>query len=171
MAKTHFKKLMNPNYLGSWAIDEGKTLTATVKNVNTEKVVGENGQNEECMVMHFTENVKPLILNATNAKKMQKLTKSPYIEDWCGKRIVIGTEKVKAFGDVVDAVRIKSLASGSAKPTTETASAPTESTLVCEECGGVLVEGFGMTPEQLAAYTKEKYKKCLCSDCAMKQVK
>lgn len=168
MAKTHFKKLQNPNYLGSWAIDEGKTLTATVKSVGKEKVIGENGQSEDCPVMHFNEeSIKPLILNATNAKKMQKLTKSPYIEDWVGKKIVIGVEKVKAFGDIVDAIRIKSLASGSVK--TATADTPQATNLVCESCGNPITEGFGMSADALAKYTKEKYGKQLCSTCAMSQ--
>jgi hypothetical protein len=34
---------------------------------------------------------------------LEKLFKTPYIEDWSGRKIQIGVESVKAFGDVVDA--------------------------------------------------------------------
>ena len=38
----------------------------------------------------------------------------------------------------------------------------------CEECGQV-IEGFGkMNADEMAAYTKQKYNKCLCADCAQK---
>ena len=46
-------------------------------------------------------------LNATNAKTITKVLKSPHIDDWAGKRIVLGVEMVAAFGDRVEAIRVQ----------------------------------------------------------------
>jgi hypothetical protein len=106
--KTPWKKLMNPDYLGAYSLDDGNgkynDITATIQYVNVENVTGPDGKKEDCAVAHFAErDLKPMILNATNMKTLEKLFKSKYIEDWAGRKIQIGVEAVKAFGDVVDA--------------------------------------------------------------------
>ena len=51
-----------------------------------------------------------MILNKINSKTIEKVYDTPYIEDWIGKKVQIGIEhNVKAFGDVVDALRIRKL--------------------------------------------------------------
>jgi len=57
-------------------------------------------------VVYFTENVKPMILNVTNCKAIEALYGS-YIEDWTGRSVQVYSEKVKAFGQLVDALRIR----------------------------------------------------------------
>ena len=57
-------------------------------------------------MVYFVENYKPLILNSTNSRGIERLAKSPYIEDWKGVKLNLEIQKVKAFGDVVDAIRI-----------------------------------------------------------------
>lgn len=158
---THWKKLTNPDYLGSYAFDPGEEKIGTIAYVREESVVGADGKKEDCTVAHFAEkDLKPLILNATNCKAITKLYKTPFIEDWAGKRIVMRVQAVKAFGEVVDAVRIK--------PEIPKAAAPDP---ICEECGQI-VKGFGkMNAAQVAKYTKDKYSKVLCSDCAGKVAK
>lgn len=106
---THWKKLTNPNYLGAYSIENGQDLILTIKYVQEEKVIGPDGKKDDCVVCHFSENVKPMILNATNMKTITKLYKTPYIEEWTGKKIQIGIEKVKAFGDVVEALRVRNI--------------------------------------------------------------
>jgi len=157
---THWKKLTNPNYLGSYSIENGQDLILTIKSVKNEMVIGADGKKEECVVCYFNENVKPMILNSTNMKMIAKLYKTPYIEQWAGKQIQIGTEKVKAFGDVVDALRIRNklpkIASNLPIPK-------------CADCSQDISGSNGMLPEQVAAYTKNKYGKQLCSACATKE--
>jgi hypothetical protein len=106
MSKTHWKKLFNYEYLGSYSID-GEDLVLTIASIDLEMVTGNNGKKEECTVCHFAENQKPMILNRTNCKTIEKLYKSPYKEDWIGKQIRIYSEKVSAFGTVTDALRIR----------------------------------------------------------------
>lgn len=107
MALTHWKKLSNPNYLGAYSIEDNKDLILTISVVRQEEVIGPDGKKEECIVCYFSDSEKPMILNSTNAKMIQKLLGTPYIEQWAGHKVQIGVEKVKAFGDVVEALRIR----------------------------------------------------------------
>lgn len=104
--KTHWKKLQNPDYLGAWDFQPNEIKILTVKKVKMEKVTGSGGKKEDCAVCHFIENTKPMILNVTNSKAIGKRMQSDYIEDWQGGKIAVRTEKVNAFGDIVDAVRV-----------------------------------------------------------------
>lgn len=154
---THWKKLTNPDYLGAYALEPGKDLVVTIKSVANEIVTGTDGKKETCTVMRFAENgIKPMVLNATNSKTITKLFKTPYIEQWAGRKIQIYVEKgVKAFGDVVDALRIRPFL-------------PVEQELKCADCGKT-IEGFGTTAASVVAkHTLAKYGKMLCSACAKK---
>lgn len=113
--KTHWRKLKDTNYLGSWDVVD-KDLILTIKNIETKKVSTPDGKTEELPVMTFTEDYKPMILNATNFKNIAKAHGSNFIEDWIGKKISIYITSVKAFGSVVDALRIKPSAPKIEKP-------------------------------------------------------
>lgn len=155
---THWKKLNNPNYLGAYAFEPGEEKTGTIDRVMQEGVTGADGKNEECIVCYFRErDLKPLILNATNCKTITKLYDTPYIENWVGKKITMCVKQVKAFGDVVDAVRIKNKVSGDKVKE-----------IKCEGCGKV-IKGMGQYgPEFVAQKNKERYGKCLCIECGKK---
>jgi len=106
---THWKHEFNYDYLGSYSLlpDEEKTLT--IKETKKVKVKGPDGKDQECFVAYFSEDEKPMILNKTNCKTISKIYNSPYIEQWKGIRIVIIVQQVKAFGDFVDALRVKNI--------------------------------------------------------------
>lgn len=104
---THYKKLQNPDYLGAYDFMQGEERIVTIKKVIVEKVKSERGE-EDCTVCYFNEPYKPMILNVTNCKTITKILGSPYIEEWSGKQFKLIVVKVKAFGEVVDALRIKS---------------------------------------------------------------
>lgn len=152
---THWKKLMNPDYLGGYALTPGQDIIATIKSVGNEEVTGTDGKKEICSVIHFVEDVKPMILNATNNKTIAKLFKTPYIEQWTGKKIQIYTAKVTAFGQEWDALRIRPFL-------------PVEKDLLCADCGKK-IEAFGKTSaEVVAKHTLNTYGRMLCSECATK---
>lgn len=159
---THWKKMTNPDYLGAYAFESGEEKIGTIDYVKQEMVTSGDGKREECIVAHFKEgNLKPLILNATNCKAITKLYKTPYIEQWAGKAIVMRVQPVKAFGEVVDAVRIK--------PEIPKAKAVAqEPGIPCSECKKPIMAASGMTATKLAEYTKTKYGRSLCADCAKK---
>ena len=107
--KTHFKKLKNPDYLGSWdlADQDGnfKNRVLTIKSVSKQMVHDGRGGQEECVTVQFHES-KPMIMNATNLKTINSALGTPYIEEWENQKIEITVQKVKAFGEVHDALRV-----------------------------------------------------------------
>jgi len=108
---THWKKQFNYDYLGAYSLKDGKDVILTMQATKREMVTGGDGKKQECFVCYFKEKadwIKPMILNRTNCKSIEKLYGTPYIEQWCGKQITIYIASgVKAFGDVVDALRIR----------------------------------------------------------------
>lgn len=157
---THWRVTCNPDYLGAWALQPNEEPVLTISSAGIEKVVGTDGKKEECLVIGYREKIGPgkMIINATNSKSIEKLAGSPYIERWPGTQIQVYSEKVKAFGGVVDALRIR--------PFKPKASHPAPN---CNECGQPIQAAYGRSPEALAAYTKEKFQVPLCASCAGKR--
>lgn len=115
--KTHWKKLHNPDYLGAYAFQPNEEIIATISGAKVEPVMGSGGKKEDCMVVRFKEkHIKPLICNVTNSKSISKVAGSEYIEDWEGVTIALFTTEVNAFGDTVQAVRVRSKAPKLTKP-------------------------------------------------------
>jgi len=82
-----------------------------------ENVKDEKGRSEECLTVQWQErDVKPMIINVTNAKAISKVAGSSYIEDWAGVMVTLYTTEVNAFGEVMEAVRIRQTAPRIQKP-------------------------------------------------------
>ena len=148
----------NPNYLGSWDVDElpNREVVLVIETIEDEDVVT-NAQKETCTVCYWTDKAfKPMILNVTNKKTLCKLYKTKDTEKLKGKAVVIGVDKVKAFGDVHDALRIRNKI-----PQMQKKALPK-----CEGCGKDITAAGSMTPDQVADYRKKRYGKALCNDCA-----
>lgn len=150
----------NPNYLGAYDLYDLNVseITVTIKKFTEDDVVA-NGQTSKCAVMHFEESYKPMIINPTNKKVLAKLFHSKLSENLIGKKIIIHYEKVKAFGKIHDALRIKD----------ELPKAAPVQVQKCELCEKSIAGAGKMNPVQMAAYTKSKYGKMLCADCATKE--
>lgn len=103
---THWKKLTNPNYIGAEILQPGQELKLTIEKIVKEQVKTADGT-QECIVAYFVGGKKGMIINKTNAKIITKVLDTPYIEHWSGKSITIYAAKVKAFGDMVEALRVK----------------------------------------------------------------
>lgn len=106
---THWKRLVNPDYLGVYSLDNGKDMTLTIDKVVREVVTSTGGKKEECTVAHFKEKVKPMILNRTNSKMIQRIYATPYIEKWNGKRITVYAATTKLAGEEVECLRIRQM--------------------------------------------------------------
>lgn len=113
--KTHWKKLKNPDYLGSYDFQPGEERVVTVKHVVVEAVKTAEGTGD-CVVVHFMENYKPMIMNTTNGKTLSKLFETPYIEEWKGRSFKLVVKPIKAFGEIVDALRVKNEKVARVKP-------------------------------------------------------
>lgn len=160
MSLTHWKKLDNPDYIGAYAFQPNEEKIVTIKMVRREMVTGAEGKREECTVVHFQENEKPMILNATNGKTIQKIAGTGYIEQWAGVRIALKVEAVKAFGDIVDAVRVSKK-----KPP----QLPKPVVVECYDCHQAIT-GYGkQSAQEFAAYTKSVFGEAVCFDCGQKR--
>ncbi|MDH3769750.1 MAG: hypothetical protein OET79_02020 [Nitrospirota bacterium] len=104
---THWKKNFNYEYLGTYSLESGKDLILTIKGTSQKEVTGANGRKEICFAASFVEDYKPMILNRTNCKIIEKLYKSAFVEDWVGKKIQLYSKKVDAFGTTTDGLRIR----------------------------------------------------------------
>lgn len=158
MDKTHWKKLENPDYLGAYALQPNQDLIVQIKSVGQEEVYNpSNNKKETCTVAHFTDpNVKPMILNVTNCKTISKLYDTPYIEDWSGKYIAVYIAKVKAFGETVEALRIRS-------------KVPTVETFKCTDCGNPITPTASKTVAELVDVSKRNCGRALCLACMKKE--
>ena len=126
-------------------------LTVTIKAYNIEVIRTQKGEIKKG-VLHFEENVKPWIVS----KEKLLPIKNKYgleTDKWIGKKITLYFDPTIRFGrEVTGGVR---------------AEIPREAPLPkCEQCNENITAAGNMTPEQVAAYTKKKYGKALCSKCA-----
>ena len=158
---THWKKLTNPNYLGSYDFEAKEERLLTIDKVIVEQVIDmEKGGSakKDCIVAYFKEACKPMILNKTNCKMVQSLYDTPMIELWAGKKIIVKIERVKAFGKMEDALRIKK----------EVPKVAPVQKIMCEECKGEVVAFSGYSPAQIAGKNKATHGKTLCAACSSK---
>lgn len=112
MEKTHWKKKFNYDYLGSYSFKEGEeTKILTIKTIAKEDVVGNGGKKENLLVARFAEPEKPMILNRTNCKAIEKAYGTAFIEDWIGKQVTIFVQTgIKVGAEVTDGLRIRPVA-------------------------------------------------------------
>jgi len=103
---THWKQEFNYSYTGAYELQPGEERLLTITKTQHEDVKSSDGKTQDCFVAYFKESNKPMILNKTNCKTIAKLY-SPYVENWTGKSIIVKAETVKAFGETVDALRVK----------------------------------------------------------------
>jgi len=124
MTATHWKLFTNPDYFGSHDLmtNEGEygQITVTIESVSQEKVKGADGKDSLCIVAK-TKETKPIILNRTNCKTITKVLGTPIIERWAGNKVIIGVDKIKAFGETTDALRVRTTKPTPDKPKDYTA--------------------------------------------------
>lgn len=102
----HWKTLFPHDLLGAHNLNEGEELVVTIKAIKIEKVTGTNGEESNLPVVHFSGKVPKMVLNKTNAKTIAKMHGNEY-EAWVGKAVQIYATKTRAFGEMVDALRIR----------------------------------------------------------------
>jgi len=96
-------------------------LILTVKGFRMETLESDEG-NEDKMVLHFVEDVKPMVLNRTNAQLIAVATGAKVAGDAKGKKIVVYNDPTVSFGGkITGGLRIKKI---SGQPKAAPASAP-----------------------------------------------
>ena len=102
-----------------------------------------------------------MILNVARSKSIEKVSGSRFVEDWPGVKIQLYIEHgIKAFGEVVSAVRVRPF-----KPRVQ----QQEPVPPCADCGVEITPAMGKDARWLAAYTTKHYGAALCADCAQKR--
>lgn len=155
---THWKKVVSdPNFIGEADFAEGEEKILTIASVNaSETVTTAEGKSNKAVVHWAEKGNKPMILNVARSKSIEKVSGSPYFENWVGVKVQLYIEHgIKAFGETVSAVRVRNFK-------------PKVATIKCEGCGKPISPFGKLSSEQLAAYTKANYGKSLCSECAAK---
>ena len=154
----HWKNsVSDPRFLCDADLVGQPEIIATADHTSMEEV--RNGMEvSQKVVLHFMEKgVKPMVLNKTNSKTMAKLAKSPMMECWKGTMVQIYYDPTIKFGrDVVGGVRIRTFAPNVPK---------------CSDCKNSLKAHGEMHINKLAEYTKTKYGRTLCAECATKAAK
>lgn len=161
--KTPWKKIVSdPNYIGEADFQEGEEKVLTVDRVAVNETVTTAEGKSKKQVVHWKEkDNKPMILNVARSKSIEKVSGSRFIEDWPGVKIQLYIEHgIKAFGEVVSAVRVRPF-----KPRVQQ-QGPVPP---CADCGGEIAPAMGKDARWLAAYTTKHYGAPLCAECAAKR--
>ena len=112
MSKTHYRKVFKSDHLGVADLEDlveaKSSMVFTVKQVKQEMGVRVAGRKGDHNIAYFNENIKPLVLNAGNAKIMKGFSGgSAFVEDWGGISIQLYIDPTVSFGgEITGGVRI-----------------------------------------------------------------
>jgi len=104
---SHFMKMYDSRFVGSWDLEGKGEATVTIASVSVVEVHNpENQEKENKPALTFTKGTKGLILNKTNAKAIAAIHGTD-TDNWIGKDIVLYATTCKAFGKQVECIREK----------------------------------------------------------------
>lgn len=109
--KTHYRKAFDSPYLSSADLVEPTVLTIKHVRLDSDRT---KKTKDVFNTAYFVERelrpgeqLKPMILNATNSKTLRQLTGSAFIEDWQNVRVTIYVDQNVRFGkEVMEGLRI-----------------------------------------------------------------
>ena len=134
---THWKKFFDYRFISAEELD-GKEVILTIAGVTTDEVYSQSARaKEKKAALKFKETDKMVILNATNARAITTILGTPQVENWTGKRICLYPVAIQAFGQNVEAIRIKKVPASAPATTTAPALKQIEFDNVPEAVGEV----------------------------------
>lgn len=93
-------------------------LIVTVSGLSKENLAKDGETPEMKPILHFSEAVKPMVLNMTNAKLIAMVTGSEETDDWIGKKVTLWNDPTVSFGEkMTGGIRVQ-------MPTQEAQAAP-----------------------------------------------
>ena len=157
-------------YLGADDLDSTVEPVLTIKHLYRGKVTLSRGKEVKNVIVFAEEkaagiigDVRPMIVNSTNRQMLKKLYKQVTANALEGKKIQLYIEhnvRNPSNGEMTDGIRIRDVIP---KDGAKAKAAPK-----CSVCGKDVSGVSGLTPEQVAKMTKDKYGKQMCSTCAAK---
>ena len=157
----------NSEYLGAEDIDPGTEPVLTISQIYNGMITLQRGKENKDVIVFQEEktaginNVRPLVVNATNRKTLKKLFKSVTADTLVGKKIQLYIDhnvRDPQTGELTDGIRIRPRI-----PVDKKAEA-----IVCEMCGKP-IKAIGQFPaEQIASINQKRYGKKLCGECSKK---
>jgi hypothetical protein len=110
--KSHYRKVFKSDHLSIADLEDlqedGHNLVFTINEVRQEFNTPVAGRKINANIAYFKEEIKPLVLNATNSKVVKSFNhNSPWVEDWSNTIVKLYIdENVKMKGEIVGGVRI-----------------------------------------------------------------
>jgi hypothetical protein len=102
------QEVFQSNWLQAADLGDGD-LVVTIKEVTMETLKDQQTkQDVQKPVVHFVEDLKPMVLNVTNWKQIEKATNCEDTDEWQGKKIILFAMEVEAFGEMKMAIRVRS---------------------------------------------------------------
>lgn len=160
----HYKRLVNPNYIGAYALNPGEDLTVQITKVQVEEITGTGGKTDNRIVAHLSKPNKPFILNATNMKTITRLVREKLLKEgasdipelgadtdlWSGLNITLYASTTQVAGETVSCLRIRPVtARVEPKPiSAERFTKAIESLRAGKVTAEKIRSGYALTPEQ-----------------------
>lgn len=163
------KRYFDTDYIGAYSIDDGVEPILTIDSLWYGELTLGGGRKEPHVVVKFKEKkvpgvdeVKPLILNATNRKTLKKIYGDDSAKALEGKRIQLYIDpKVRdpQDGGFTEGLRIRQRIPNVAGPA------------MCQDpdCGKEITAAGEMTVVQLVALSRKRYGGDFCADCMKKR--
>ena len=108
-------QMIESNYLKQSDVDGD--VTVTVVKVGQKNIARQGDEPEIKWLIRFEEFSKPMVLNATNIKRLARACKSDDTDDWTGKKAILYVDPdVEFAGNVVGGLRIKSVPERAPEP-------------------------------------------------------
>jgi len=147
-----FVKIIDPNFLNAELIGEpGAYITVTIKDIDYREAFNKKtNQSEMRQALIFEGDMKPLLLNKTNAKTLKRLfsPNEDKPENCLGKTIELYVERTKVGREMTTGIRIRE-----------------HHGIVCERCGKEIRPVSGKSAAEIAEIAKRNTGSVLCVDC------
>jgi hypothetical protein len=118
----HINQLKESNYLKKEDCDP--PILVTIDHLTQKNVALEGDPPDMKYCLHFAEDIKPMILNSTNAQLIARALNSEETDEWKGKQVVLYNDPNVSFqGKLVGGIRVrpakKNKVTGQTAPATE----------------------------------------------------
>lgn len=159
--ETIWRDYIPANYLTEDYFEQDQDRILTIKSVGTEDVENPKiKKKEEKMVVHFEEDVPPMIFNKTNSKAVQRVTGTPKVAEWIGVRILVYFDPDVKFGkEKVGGLRVRNY------PPKDAKQEPATNQVSCSICHQYITHADPKIQAATVAKSIEEFGAPVCISC------